>query len=99
MDPILAQILELVERAPLTTTGKEDIRHTIRTEVQTFVTSDYEPPKRRIRLADPEETDCETCPVWHKHSRNNGVIGCIDCGCMFTPYDKPAMVVSRVKLV
>lgn len=97
MDAILQQILDLLEQAPLTQTGKNDIRHTIRTEY-------YEAPEpltlpiitRRVRLAENHiDPDCE-CPPEHRHSTNNGLIQCFECVCAYSPTEP---ITRRVNLM
>lgn len=99
MDPILQQILDLLETAPLTQTGKNDIRQTIRTEYYTIPeTPTIEAPRRSVRLVTVEEdADCD-CPIQHKHSRNGGIVCCFECQCAYTP-EEHRRVISRVNLL
>lgn len=99
MHPILQQILDLLEHAPLTQTGKNDIQHTIRTEYYQQpdpITLDI--PTRRIKLATPlDDPECE-CPFQHKHSYNNGMVCCFECPCAYTP-EEHRKTVQRVNLL
>lgn len=92
---ILDEILELVAKAPLTETGKEDIRHTIRTEYAEPLPEGVVIPRKPIRLVNPElvDVDCQ-CPAAHRHTKRNG---CFDCSCLAVPIERP-VIVSRVKL-